>query len=104
MVQARQKYGEDYSLARFQERTRDVFYLDMESAGSDEPNSHTMNNNTYSKDSLERVRELCGIAGDFEYDVATIEAVQMQRYAAISDENIGAGGKPKTEEQKEGTE
>ena len=40
MVQARQKYGEDYLLARFQERTRDVFYLDMESAGSDEPNSH----------------------------------------------------------------
>jgi len=102
MEQARQKYGDEYSPERCQQWTREAFYVGMEDVGPAEPNSHTINNNTYSKDSLERVRELCGIAGDFEYDVAAIEAVQMQRYAAIPGKNTGAGDK--TEEQKEGKE
>ena len=71
----RQKYGEVYSEEAFDKWMTGTFYDGYEAYDESEKNCHTIDNNEYGKPGISAIRKILGIEGDFEYDVAAIEAV-----------------------------
>ena len=71
----KEMFGQEYSEEALDKYFRHRYYRGLEDTHADEPNSLVIHNNDYDKSSITKLREFVGLPGDFEYDVAKIEAV-----------------------------
>jgi len=82
MILVREKYGQEYSPEVFNKWFGDSFYNGQEDHEEGEKDCFTIMNNGYKKEGVAKLREICGITGDFEYDAEAVEAIQKARYAS----------------------